>query len=545
MRYIIIGNPTESLAAVERLGIDRVGFFVSGEGGRTESGKEILSFSEMEKRIKNEICVIADVKRSDEYEARLRDMGIKRYFKAFGNQKGYILFGAGTYGKLAYRRLGADNVFCFLDNHKNGTTMMGKKVISFSELSCLLTEHQIMICSPEFSDQMEQQLQEAGIYDYCFYGSDLPQYFCYKRARAVGYAELLASYRISQMEKIVIYGTNGRVEELICEIAFQNDFSQIIGVVDAAKRMEEGPGREIMGIPVITREKALKEAGCIVLNVGRNEDDIRENVSQPGADAKPLIVDLYTADQFFPFYRHSELSRFKDIHRGKRAFIVGNGPSLRIEDLNMLSRHREICFGANKIYRIYDKTDWRADYLCLSDHDVISDCGEELDRLGFENVFWGDCFHSHYVEENPKRQYVHVKYEDFYPNYPGFSDDVTKFVYQGYSVTYDIALQMAAYMGFREIYLIGNDLTSLGAVTDPRNHFMEDYYREGEGEKYKERRTQTDKIMKAFEKAELYSRKNGFRIYNATRGGALEAFERVDFDSLFDLEEPYEAFNSR
>ena len=37
----------------------------------------------------------------------------------------------------------------------------------------------------------------------------------------------------------------------------------------------------------------------------------------------------------------------------------------------------------------------------------------------------------------------------------------------------------------------------------------------------------------AFEFAEEYSKEHGFRIYNATRGGALEAFERVDFDSLF------------
>lgn len=38
---------------------------------------------------------------------------------------------------------------------------------------------------------------------------------------------------------------------------------------------------------------------------------------------------------------------------------------------------------------------------------------------------------------------------------------------------------------------------------------------------------------KAYEAAELYSREYGFRIYNATRGGCLEVFERVNFDSLW------------
>jgi hypothetical protein len=44
-------------------------------------------------------------------------------------------------------------------------------------------------------------------------------------------------------------------------------------------------------------------------------------------------------------------------------------------------------------------------------------------------------------------------------------------------------------------------------------------------------------ILKTQEKyyayAERYSRDHGFRIYNATRGGELEVFERVDFDGLF------------
>ena len=39
--------------------------------------------------------------------------------------------------------------------------------------------------------------------------------------------------------------------------------------------------------------------------------------------------------------------------------------------------------------------------------------------------------------------------------------------------------------------------------------------------------------LQAYKKAEIYSRRNDFRIFNATRGGKLEVFERVDFDSLF------------
>ena len=37
----------------------------------------------------------------------------------------------------------------------------------------------------------------------------------------------------------------------------------------------------------------------------------------------------------------------------------------------------------------------------------------------------------------------------------------------------------------------------------------------------------------AYIKAEEYSQNSEFKIYNATRGGKLEVFERVDFDELF------------
>lgn len=37
----------------------------------------------------------------------------------------------------------------------------------------------------------------------------------------------------------------------------------------------------------------------------------------------------------------------------------------------------------------------------------------------------------------------------------------------------------------------------------------------------------------AFEKAKEYADGHGIKIYNATRGGKLEVFERVNFDALF------------
>lgn len=533
MKYVIIDIPENSIELVQELGIDRIKCFVSDDVHQDIENIPIIPFNRLKEVIEGNIIIFSDSARQKEYDRKIKELGIKDYvYKSkYNKKKEYILFGAGTYGKIAYNQLGAENVYCFLDNHKSGSTFMGKKVISFSALPQSLEKHTIMVCSAEFSDEMEKQLQEAGINNYTFYTERLPQYFLYKTVKKMGYTEILANCKICQKKKIVIYGVNDLIEELICEIAFQNKMNNIIGIVECGKFLKR---KSIMGIPCISLEQALQKAECFILNVPRKEDNIREILEQLDCKKEYSIVDLNNIAPFVSAYHHPELSKYKDIHKGKRAFIVGNGPSLRIEDLETLHKHGEICFAANKIYRIYNQTNWRADYLCLTDHDVIDDCGEELDKLKIEGeIFYGDCFHSHYVEENSDRQYIHLTYEEFYPNYPGFSDDITKQVYQGFTVTYDIPLQMAAYMGFKEIYLIGNDCTSVGEVTDKRNHFMPDYYKDGEAEKYKGRRTQTEKILKAFEKAELHSRKHGFRIYNATRGGALEVFERVNFDSLF------------
>ena len=54
-----------------------------------------------------------------------------------------------------------------------------------------------------------------------------------------------------------------------------------------------------------------------------------------------------------------ELENLKNIQEGKRCFLIGNGPSLRAEDLTCLYEHGEICFAFNRIYNIFEQTPWR------------------------------------------------------------------------------------------------------------------------------------------------------------------------------------------
>ncbi|MCC8155583.1 MAG: hypothetical protein LIP01_16240 [Tannerellaceae bacterium] len=58
-----------------------------------------------------------------------------------------------------------------------------------------------------------------------------------------------------------------------------------------------------------------------------------------------------------------DLNVFKDTKIGKRCFIVGNGPSLAIDDLNMIAG--EDSFASNGIFGLLDKTVWRPTYYFL------------------------------------------------------------------------------------------------------------------------------------------------------------------------------------
>ena len=118
-----------------------------------------------------------------------------------------------------------------------------------------------------------------------------------------------------------------------------------------------------------------------------------------------------------------------------------------------------------------------------------------------------------------------------------FSDDIPHCVYNSMTGMYTAA-QIAAYMGFTAIYMIGVDhhfrvsQNKQGEiVVDPSvKDYSTDTYNEDKDKLYipnTERSTLTYVAMKR------HCDSRGIQVYNATRGGKLEVFPRVDFDTLF------------
>ncbi len=232
------------------------------------------------------------------------------------------------------------------------------------------------------------------------------------------------------------------------------------------------------------------------------------------------------------FKNERAIAALKNKHVGEIGFIIGNGPSVRLEDLEKLKD--KITFCANRFYLAYNTMKFRPEYTVVCDNQVIKDYGEEIiaKSNGTKIVFYDD------KDQNlPKIKGKHIALRRREPRPMPFSTDPADFVPSGGSVIV-AAIQMAFYMGIRTIYLYGIDHNFKYQKVETKdiwtsakgddNHFIKNY-RNGKNWcppdlKY---------IEDSFLECRKFLEKNGAVIKNATRGGKLEIFERIDFDEAY------------
>lgn len=222
--------------------------------------------------------------------------------------------------------------------------------------------------------------------------------------------------------------------------------------------------------------------------------------------------------------RFIRLKDYKNIHDGKRCFIIATGPSLTMEDIEKLKD--EYTFSMNSICKLYDQTDWRPTYFAIQDRHVFLSLEDTIRKHKEVPVFISDNIEWKYKREP---EWINFPTDTMYHSYDmkigkyyaKFSDDAYKIVYDGYSIAYS-CIELAVYMGFKEIYLLGADCT----YTGPKEHFVDS------GVEDRSRKFATPKLVTAYEAAKEYADKHNIKIYNATRGGVLEVFPRVDLDEI-------------
>lgn len=239
------------------------------------------------------------------------------------------------------------------------------------------------------------------------------------------------------------------------------------------------------------------------------------------------------------FKKHNFSERildFKDRHSGKTCYIIGNGSSLRADDLDLLQN--EFTFGVNKIFHIFDKTSWRPSFYVCVDNRALIECFMKMKSYTMPLFFdTGICELKSSFESNV---FPILNRQRFYVNRfsknrsPKFSDDCSNFIEAGETVVYN-AIQLAVYMGFKKIILLGVDC-NYSNVFDGRgkviNMSNEVAYFSKELDVKNENTANIIGQINAFRSAKLYCDAHNIKIYNATRGGKLEVFERVNLEEV-------------
>ena len=224
------------------------------------------------------------------------------------------------------------------------------------------------------------------------------------------------------------------------------------------------------------------------------------------------------------FSSRNRLRSLRNMHSG-RCFIIGNGPSLKNSDLRRLMELGETTFACNSLIKLFDEIPFHPTYYFAQDNKIILDNKKEI--AGYKGIRF---VKAHYA----KRYHIEgvTYYNMLFPQNPiGFSSDIHKVVYSGQTVTYSM-IQFAAYMGFKEIYLIGVDCnySSGNSVITQESYFDPRLFNSGRSYAAPE----VDTNLLAYARAREVCDRQGVRIYNATRGGKLEIFERAELDRILD-----------
>lgn len=260
--------------------------------------------------------------------------------------------------------------------------------------------------------------------------------------------------------------------------------------------------------------------------------------------------------------RPDRLSPLRNRHAGERCFIMGSGPSLNKMDLSLLEG--ETVISCNASFLLFDRVRWRPRYYTCVDARVLTDRGQEIgEMLSAEPEITGLLPHVVHLHDGSgtvldTRKLVGVRpntlfFKEVFNSdrdlpYSMFSTDLNDHVVMPYTVTITM-LQIAAYMGFSEIYLIGCDtsykvietvvqegpeaeggvgLLLTSTADDDPNHFDPRYF--GKGRKW--HNPQVANMIMHYGYAKQVLDEIGVKVFNATVGGNLEVFPRVDFEAL-------------
>ena len=235
------------------------------------------------------------------------------------------------------------------------------------------------------------------------------------------------------------------------------------------------------------------------------------------------------------YYR--QMKKLHNTHVGESCFVIGNGPSLTAEDLNTIAGNNIDSFAMNRIYKIFPQTDWRPTYYINTDWVLIRDVLDVVNTIPAKQKF----FPIHHLYNESFRKQIKNKYIFFL----GYSDEMPYSIdcsecLKGVGTVTIASIQLAAHMGYRNIFLLGIDHNFDNIIDENgntiinkgvRNYFVDDYDKDISNEVVHNLGNTT----RRYNEVQEYFPKHGVNILNATRVTKLEAFPKISFKEAISI----------
>ncbi len=256
-------------------------------------------------------------------------------------------------------------------------------------------------------------------------------------------------------------------------------------------------------------------------------------------------------------------AQFKDKYSGKRCFVIGNGPSLLEQDLTLLEN--EYVFTVNQITRNPDYPKIKSNFHFYADpvffklnkdNDADMDVFAEMKKINTADnkpiVFFPQTGYAFSKEFELEKELNMHYYAIGLTLHKGMIEniDFAKFV-PGFHTVIQYAVYLAMYMGFKEIYLLGCDCTSIVTAINTRLNAEEgalyayevsDNERKRIDAKNKKISMESESLsnFEVFQKYRYlndYAVKNGIRLINCTKGGVLDSLPRMRYEDVIKSKE--------
>ena len=245
---------------------------------------------------------------------------------------------------------------------------------------------------------------------------------------------------------------------------------------------------------------------------------------------KEYVKRIIFATKVFSLSNKKKMKNLRDeCSKYKRCFIIGTGSSLTKDDLQKLEG--ECLFVSNR-FLYYGNEFHPTAYFC-QDPTVLE---STIDEVNSYNGARFKLINSYIIRLNKRLRVtdntvlfniIRSRYICHKP--PLFSTNPLK-VYDGFTVTYSM-IQIAVALGFEEIYLLGIDFSY--KINDDGRIDLNGSHAAGIKGKSTSGSCDMEYSLSSYRMAKEYCEKHHIKIYNATRGGKLEVFERIGLDQMF------------